>query len=144
MSTPTDKSKNKLPEATGSKSSRPSKTACLNKSSKNIKPIKKKVNCLPKKKTKNKRPPRVWRHESKVFDEEQSKCTGNPELSKELAELQHPYQFFKYFFDDELIHKIADQSSLYSTQKNPAKPKTLTKRDIEKYLGILIFSSVKN
>lgn len=79
-----------------------------------------------------------------MFDEEQSKFTGNPELSKELAELQHPYQFFKYFFDDELIHKIADQSLLYSTQKNPAKPKTLTKRDIEKYLGILIVSSVTN
>lgn len=104
----------KLPIATGSKFSK--KTQTLKK-----KPIKRRsTNNKQIKLSKNKkgkRPPQFWKHGNLVLDEEETGFRGNFDLPRALADLQHPYQFFKYFVDDELISNIATQSLLYSTQQ---------------------------
>lgn len=68
--------------------------------------------------------------------------TGNTVLPAEITILQTPYQYFKYFFNDELFEKITLESVRFSASKNPAKPLDLTKYDIMKYLGICILSSI--
>lgn len=100
-----------------------------------------KKNAVPRK---IKRPPQVWRHENLVLDEQETNFKGNYKLPESLSSLKHPYEFFKYFFNDEMISKVSAESMLYSTQKDPAKPKTYSNRDIEKFLGIVIFSSISN
>ncbi|XP_046679337.1 piggyBac transposable element-derived protein 2-like [Homalodisca vitripennis] len=91
-----------------------------------------------------KRPPQIWKHGNFELDDEQIKFKGSYNLPEALTELKHPYNFFKYFFNDELISKISAETLLYSTQRNPAKPKTYSNRDIERFLGIIIFSSISN
>lgn len=93
---------------------------------------------------KNERPQQVWTHGNLEYGEAQTNFKGNYDLPKELSDLEHPYQFFRYFFDDELLSKMSAESLLYSTQKNPAKPKNLSTKDIEKFLGVIIFSSISN
>lgn len=67
---------------------------------------------------------------------------GNTTLPEKLNELQTPYQFFTYFFNDELIDRIINESIKYSHSKNPDSNFTLSKIELLRYLGILTISSV--
>lgn len=49
---------------------------------------------------------------------------------------------FKFFFTDELIDFIAEQSSQYSVQTNPDRPVEVTSADVKKYVVICIFMSL--
>jgi len=42
--------------------------------------------------------------------------TGNVALNENITGLVIPLQFFRYFFNDEIIESIADQTALYSVQ----------------------------
>src|SRR5690606_16522331 len=53
-----------------------------------------------------------------------------------------PYEFFRYFWSEDLFEKIACQSTLYSTQKSPENPIKVTAGDVRQYFGICIFMSV--
>ncbi|CAK1550185.1 unnamed protein product [Leptosia nina] len=56
-----------------------------------------------------------------------------------MLELETPYNFF---FSQELRDKIKAESNLYSTQKNLSNPFVITSNDLNKFLGILIYSSI--
>lgn len=84
----------------------------------------------------------VWKKQSLVYDEDKIKFGGSEELSPAVMELQTPYQFFCYFFTNDLMEKIVAETVRYSVQTNPDRPESLTITDLRKYIGILIFMSV--
>ena len=53
-----------------------------------------------------------------------------------------PLQFFRYFFTDEIIQLIADETALYSVQQCPHNPLMMTKCDVERFLGIVMNMSL--
>ncbi|XP_026316625.1 piggyBac transposable element-derived protein 4-like [Hyposmocoma kahamanoa] len=84
----------------------------------------------------------VWKKQSLVFDENNIKFGGSEELTSEVTDLQSPFQFFTYFFTNELLENIIIETTRYAVQKEPARPESVTITDLRKYLGILIFMSV--
>lgn len=93
---------------------------------------------------KKKRPQQEWKEGNLEVNPNEKQFKGNLDLPLEISELDSPYQFFKYFFGDDILKKISFESSLYSSQKDPAKAKHITPREIERFLGVVIFSSVIN
>ncbi|GBN05381.1 PiggyBac transposable element-derived protein 1 [Araneus ventricosus] len=84
----------------------------------------------------------LWKKQSTKFSGEPFLFTGHNALPQSILQLSTPYQFFKYLFTDEIVSKIADETNLYSTQKNPNKPVDCTVYDIHKLIGICILSSL--
>lgn len=58
-----------------------------------------------------------------------------------IAGLATPSQFFQYFFDEELLTKIVEQTNLYSMQLT-GKSSNISITDMKQFLGICILSSV--
>lgn len=87
--------------------------------------------------------PFTWKKHSLTVTEEDKHFEGNDCLPDEVMELDTPYQFFKYFFTDELMDKIIQESKLYRIQQNPNKPLVMTKDDLQKYIGICFLTSVQ-
>jgi hypothetical protein len=56
--------------------------------------------------------------------------------------LDTPLQFFSYFFDDKLIETILNETQLYSLQVDVNKPVNITKTELNRYIGILLYASV--
>ena len=54
-----------------------------------------------------------------------------------LDECSDPIAFFRYFFTDEILQYICDESNKYAIQPNPNKPLLLTKDKLEQFIGIL-------
>jgi len=50
--------------------------------------------------------------------------------------------YFKRLVDNSMISDIANQTNLYSTQKDPHKPIDATKSEIEQFIGTLFFMSI--
>ncbi|XP_025407636.1 piggyBac transposable element-derived protein 2-like isoform X2 [Sipha flava] len=67
---------------------------------------------------------------------------NEPTLHNDLLSLETPLDFFAYFFNNELLIKIKEETELYSVQLNPNKPVTLSIDEIKRYLGICIYASV--
>ncbi|KAL4126484.1 hypothetical protein QTP88_010706 [Uroleucon formosanum] len=65
-------------------------------------------------------------------------------MPHELKNLETTKDFFNYFFDDCLLSIITEQTKLYSTQVDPSKPITLSKTELQRFLGILIMMSVNH
>lgn len=59
--------------------------------------------------------------------------TGVGMLVQPYTDFETPLQYFLYFFDDDLLDHIAEESTKYSIQKNPSKPDTVTKMELNKY-----------
>lgn len=86
----------------------------------------------------------LWKNKNLVLNEDLLSFRGKSSIPTHIQELSTPYSFFRYFFDDELVQKIANESNLYSVQKNPAKATNIDTDDIKNFLGILIYMSVIN
>lgn len=68
------------------------------------------------------------------------KC--HEKLPENIMNLDTPYAFFKYFFDENLLQKIVRESQLYLVQQDPNTNKSVTALEIQKYLGICIMMSI--
>lgn len=82
----------------------------------------------------------VWKKKGLIVED--SNFYGNTKLPEEILNLKTPYEFFNYFFNQQLIDTISKESSLYSSQVDPGKPLHISASDIQKYLGICTLSSV--
>lgn len=82
----------------------------------------------------------VWR-KSKIGNIP-SNFIGDTTLTNSVKDLQTPYQYFKYFFDDDLLQKIVEETIRYSVFKDASKPFEFAVNDLRKYLGICILTSV--
>ncbi len=56
-------------------------------------------------------------------------------------EILTPMEYFKQFFDDQLINHISEQTNLYSVQTNRSTVAT-TANEIEQYIGVLLFRAL--
>ncbi|XP_045505807.1 piggyBac transposable element-derived protein 3-like [Colias croceus] len=84
----------------------------------------------------------LWRKRNLVYSEDKIAFSGSEELSSNILELDTPYQFFTYFFTNEFLESIVQESNLYATQQQPNRLETYTVEDLRKYLGIITFMSV--
>lgn len=71
-----------------------------------------------------------------TFHGEQNSMTGNQET------LHYPIDFLLYYFTDDLMQMIAEQSALYSMQQKPEKPSRITATEIKKFIGISLYMSL--
>lgn len=84
----------------------------------------------------------VWKKKSLDLSDEEIKFTGHSILPPELLDLSTPFQFFSYFFTDDLLNTIVEETLRYSISINPDKPFNVSKTDIHRYMGILIITTV--
>lgn len=84
----------------------------------------------------------LWKKKNLVIDENATSFRGNAQLPSEIMELSTPYSFFKYFFTDQLITYIVEQSNLFSIQVDPSKPANITENELRRYLGVCLYMSV--
>lgn len=84
----------------------------------------------------------VWKVKGMELVEEAFNFKGNIEYPPEILDLETPYQFFSYFFDDELLTMLVEESNRYAIQKNPNFTDSVSVVELRKFIGILVFSSV--
>lgn len=65
---------------------------------------------------------------------------GNVEYPQMIMDLATPFQFFSYFFDEELLLLLQEESNKYGFQKNPNFSDPVTLLELRKFLEILIFT----
>ncbi|KAL6488775.1 hypothetical protein MHYP_G00025160 [Metynnis hypsauchen] len=53
-----------------------------------------------------------------------------------------PIEYFRQFFDTELLTLIVNQSNLYSTQENPNHALKLDQKELEQFIGTVLYMSV--
>lgn len=53
-----------------------------------------------------------------------------------------PIEYFRYFFDDELLDAITEQSNLFAIQKNANKALCLTCCELEQFLSTTMYMSI--
>lgn len=63
-------------------------------------------------------------------------------LPEDLLQRSTPLEFFHFYFTPELKKIIIEESNLYATQKQISNPVSLSDNDFNKFLGILIYTSV--
>ncbi|KAJ8969606.1 hypothetical protein NQ314_001672 [Rhamnusium bicolor] len=61
----------------------------------------------------------TWKKTKLLLNQQQLQFHGDPSLSSNILELDGPYEFFNYFFTDEILHRIVDETNLFSIQKDP-------------------------
>jgi len=63
-------------------------------------------------------------------------------MPAEIYNLEIPKGFITYFFDDNLISLIIEQSQFYSAEINPSKPLSISKTEFKRLIGIIIMMSI--
>jgi len=79
--------------------------------------------------------PLKWKKRKFITNEPLIKFSDKP-LPSKFTDLSTPLSFFNYFFDEKLLDLIVEQTNLFSNDN------VFTKKDIQKYLGICVFTSV--
>ena len=95
-------------------------------------------NMPPRKK--HKRDGTPWRIvNEKHSQKEMPKWKGdlpNPDCVRE------PINYFRDFFDNEILEHIVEQSNIYAIQRNPNKPLNLDRNELEQFIGTLFVMSL--
>ena len=84
----------------------------------------------------------MWKNKNLTLTEDQLKFYGNDSLPSEFLDMSSTYKCFQYFFSDDLLQMIVDESNLYSIQTNISKPLNLNLSELKQYIGIIIYMSV--
>ena len=84
----------------------------------------------------------AWEYGSLVADEDSTQFSGTSILPEDILELQSPLQFFRYFFTNEIISYIAEQTSIYCAQQRPEKPVAFDSKEVETFLGVCMYMSL--
>ena len=67
---------------------------------------------------------------------------GNTNLSTCINELETPADFFNFFFNDDLMNFLVDQSNLYALQVDINKPAGITRNEVDQFIGMVIYMSL--
>ncbi|CAH2005856.1 unnamed protein product [Acanthoscelides obtectus] len=78
------------------------------------------------------------------MSEESVKFKGSDKLPDMFCNLETPYQFFTYFYNQDLIKLIVEQSNLFSVQLDTGNPVSLQETDIKRYIGICVLVGQEN
>ncbi|XP_037037947.1 piggyBac transposable element-derived protein 2-like [Bradysia coprophila] len=102
-------------------------------SSKNLK-------CKTKKKNKEK--PFWYSGYAKSFPVNEKEFLGDVTLPDDIMSLETPYEFFKYFFNEDVSNLIITESNRYCSQNWPEKRLQLSKTELDQFIGICSLMSV--
>ncbi|XP_044731963.1 piggyBac transposable element-derived protein 3-like [Chrysoperla carnea] len=86
--------------------------------------------------------PLLWKKRNLVTNEDDLVFRGNTQIPEALLNCNTPFEFFSYFFTPNLKKEIVYESNLYATQKQISNPETINENILNKFLGILVFTSV--
>lgn len=90
---------------------------------------------------KNEKP--LWYHgHAKSFPINDIEFLGDDTLPDSILSLETPYEFFKYFFNDDVTDLIITESNRYCSQKWPEKQLQLLKTQLSQFIGICSLMSV--
>lgn len=76
------------------------------------------------------------------FDESKITFQGSLDLNPEISQVDTPYTCFSYFFTEQFMNSIVEQTNLYATQKNLENNTAYSLSDLRKFIGVLIYMSV--
>lgn len=57
-------------------------------------------------------------------------------------DIMSPFQYFMQVFSEDILEVIVGQSNLYTVQCNANKPLNLTTKELEQFLGIMVYMSL--
>lgn len=83
-----------------------------------------------------------WSRGNLLKSDDDTKFTGNTQLPEEVMELDTPYQFFRFFWTQELMEQIVEQTILYSVQVRPEKPLDIDTGELDKFLSVMLWMSL--
>lgn len=84
----------------------------------------------------------TWKPSKTERDQEKNMFLGECNLPEDILELEDPYSLFKFFISDNFLSEIVEQTCLYSTQQRPNKPLKTDSKELEQFLGIMIWMSL--
>lgn len=84
----------------------------------------------------------LWKNQNLQLSPETVQFKGSETLSAEIISLSTPLQIFKYFFNDELMSKIVEESNYYSAELNIDNPTKINEKDLQAYIGICTMTSM--
>lgn len=77
-----------------------------------------------------------------TYKEEDFPFLGNSELPETMSQFETPAEFFSFFFTEDLIQMIVDESNRKALQGNINKPANITVKEMETFIGICLFMSL--
>ena len=83
-----------------------------------------------------------WRKNSIDLSPDSVKFKGNCDLPVDILSLTSTLDFFNYFFTNDLLQHICEETLIYSIQKDVHKPLAINEVDLKKFLGICIMTTV--
>ncbi|CAH1963817.1 unnamed protein product [Acanthoscelides obtectus] len=83
-----------------------------------------------------------WEDKQLRVSDEDILFKGSHSLGKDILNLGGIFEFFKFFFTDDILVHIMEQTNLYAIQCRPEKPPNITKEEINILIGICIYMSV--
>lgn len=83
----------------------------------------------------------IWKDTPFEQNREKVRFIGDSDLPSTIRRLTTPLQFFKYFFTENIVQKIVEQSNYYSTENHFGI--NINKLDVCQFIGICILSSVQ-
>ncbi|KAG5871369.1 hypothetical protein JTB14_019766 [Gonioctena quinquepunctata] len=99
------------------------------------------MNNLSGKKKKLQKRKVVWKHRGIHLNDLQLAFHGDTDLPPAVMALETPYSFFSYFFSDDFVESIVEQTNLFATQTNP-NIFFFTVTDIKQFMGICFYTSI--
>ncbi|KAL3220246.1 hypothetical protein MRX96_030065 [Rhipicephalus microplus] len=84
----------------------------------------------------------IWKKANLIRDPQTVQFSGQSKLPEFIAELETPFQYFKFLFPGSLISLIADQSNLFALQKDVSQPLCTTAEEIEVFIGTCMWMSI--
>lgn len=79
---------------------------------------------------------------AKSFPMNEKEFLGDVTLPDDIMSLETPYQYFKYFFNEEVSDLIITESNRYCSQKWPEKQLQLSTTELDQFIGICSLMSV--
>lgn len=75
----------------------------------------------------------IWKKTNMKFDESKITFQGNCDLGPEILHLDSPYTCFSYFFTEDFMKSIVEETNLNATQQNPQKSAAYNISDLRKF-----------
>ena len=85
-----------------------------------------------------------WIKTNSLIDYPSYKFLGieNPLTNEDIDQLNSPIEIFKYFFSNDMLDYITEQTIKYSIQVRPEQPVKINRKEIECFIGIIILMSL--
>lgn len=78
----------------------------------------------------------IWKERSlPTYSSDNFPFLGDTNLPEFIEELETPADIFRFFFTDDLINFIVDQSNLFALQTDINKPANITRNEMDQFIG---------